>query len=83
MGEKLIAKMVCSGKDCKTTYFAELIETNGRWEIGPKVEAPVDASKCRVQRMQCGDCRAMHGDDLMTRLMRQQRGESDPFGLGL
>ena len=78
MGEKLIAKMQCSS--CEASYFAELVEVGGRWDIGPKIDPPKETKGIRVQRMQCGDCRAKNGDDPLTRLMRQQR---DPYGLGL
>jgi hypothetical protein len=77
-----IAKMVCS--DCGASYYAQVVERGGRWEIGGRVEAPADPSKCRNQRMLCGDCQGKGGKgDQLNEILRRQRGGggSDPFGL--
>lgn len=68
-----IAKMVCS--DCGASYYAEIIERGGRYEIGARVEAPADPSTCRKQRMLCGDCQGKGGPgDQLEKLLRSQRG---------
>lgn len=68
-----IAKMVCS--DCKASYYAQIVEQDGRYLIGEKVEAPKDPSKCRTQRMLCGDCQGKGGSgDQLNDILRRQRG---------
>lgn len=73
MGEDLIAKVECS--DCGASYYAKLVENDGRWSLGEKVKPPEDPSKCRLQRMLCGDCQGRGGPgDMLNNLLRQQRG---------
>ena len=73
MAEELLAKMECS--DCKASYYAKLVERNGRWEIGERIAAPPEGTEVRHQRMLCGDCQGKGGPgDELERILRQQRG---------
>ena len=74
-----VARFECS--DCRASYYARIVERNGRPMIGEKVPAPPAAVQVRRQRMLCGDCRGMGGPgDNLQNLLDRQRG-GDPFGL--
>lgn len=75
-----IAKFVCG--DCKASYFAELVERDGQWGIGERVEAPAGEWKGRVQRMLCGDCRGKGGaSDQLQNIIERQRQQMRDMGL--
>lgn len=82
-----VAKLECS--DCGSIYYAKLVERNGQWSIGEKVDPPAKGVKVRRQNMLCGDCRGKGGPaDKFQNMMDRQRGGSgamgpgnDPFGL--
>lgn len=79
---KDVARFECS--DCEHHYYARIVERNGGFEIGSKVEPPPIGINVRRQRMLCGDCQGKGGKgDLLNDILRRQKGlqESDPFGL--
>lgn len=66
-----VAKFVCG--DCKASYYAEIIERNGGFEIGQRV-TPEDGKTYRTQRMLCGDCRGKGGPgDQLQKMIEDQR----------
>ena len=67
-----IARFECS--DCGTSYYAEIEERHGRFDIGKRVKAPPKGIKVRRQRMLCGDCRGKGGGgDQLNEILRLQR----------
>lgn len=62
--------------DCNHVYYAEIVERNGRFEIGREVDAPPYGIKVREQRMLCGNCQGKGGKgDRLNDLINRQRRE--------